>query len=619
MKKRKIKKKKIKKKFVPVLSLLALLSLFDQGTCKEKEETLPEIVVTANRMEEEIKETSAQVKVITKEEIERRGISLVSDVFRIQPSIYVTGNGGPGQTAGTIFSRGTKSAHSLVLVDGFKVNDPSLGMFDFGSLTVDDIEKIEIIEGPLSTLYGSEAVGGVINIITKKGKGKPKINLSLEGGSYGTIKHLAEISGELKGFDFRITPFHYYTSGFSAFKDGKEDDSFKTSGISAKFGLTPSSKIRLEFIGRYNYGRIEYDDWGKDAENLRKDHSYLTALKLSFSITDNFKPTLSTYKNYSERKYYEPEGWYTYTKYVSFTEGLSLENQLSILPYQVLLFGVDLKREGVKSISNGKENYDKSRTYVGFFLNDKFKFLRDKLILTLGIRHDDYRKFGEKTTYRLGVVYTIPSFNVKLKANYGTGFRVPSFDDLYYPSYNNPNLKPEEVKGWDLGFEKSFFKNLLTLNFITFYQRYKNLIQFNSTTQKPENIGKASIKGFELDLMAKINKDLFLKGSYVYLDPENKITKKYILYKPLHKACLTLDYSFHKFNFLLDYIYTGIRYGGTSRLSPYSLVNFSANYSFSPHFKFYLRLENLLNTDYEETENYGTPKRSIYGGIRLSF
>lgn len=614
-----MKSKKASRKLVPVLTILAIGTLFDYGICKEKEETLPEVVVTANRLEEEIEKISAQIKIITKEEIEKKGLTFISDVFRMVSSIYVPANGGPGQTAGTILSRGTKSAHVLIMIDGFKVNDPPSGMFDFGSLTVDDIERIEITEGPFSTLYGSEAVGGVINIITKKGKGKPRVSLSLDGGSYGTLKPSVEVSGELKGFDFRVNAFHYYTDGFSSYRYGKEDDSFKTSGISTKLGFSPTSKVRLEVLGKYNYGKVEYDGWRTDAENVRKDHNYLIGLKLNLFLTESFKQIFSGYKNFSERKFYEPQGWYPYTKYTTSTEGLSLENQLSFMPSYVLIFGADLRKEKVESIFSLNQGYDKSRDHLGLFINNKLKLLKDKLILTLGLRHDDYKKFGEKTTYRIGMLYNIPSFNLKLKANYGTGFRAPSFDDLYYPGLNNPDLKPEEVKGWDVGVEKFFFRDLLKLNFVTFYHKYKNLIQSDPITWKPKNIGKASIKGFEASFIANLADNLSLKSSYVYLDPENKITKEYIAYKPLHKACLTLDYSFHKINFTLDYIYTGIRYTPNTRLAPYSLINLSTNYSVSPYLKLYLRLENLLNTDYEEVKDYGTPKRSLYGGIKINF
>jgi vitamin B12 transporter len=619
------------KKILFKLSFLFLLgTLVSPSFCAEKEESkevkeIPEVVVSADRIEEPLKEVTSQVTVITKEELKKKNFIFLTDVLRTLPQLYIRANGGPGQTAGAILSRGTKSAHTLVLIDGFKVNDPSLGMFDFGSLTVDDIERIEIIEGPQSTLYGSEAVAGVINIITKKGKGRPKIGLYLEGGSYGTYKPSFELSGELKNLDFRLNTFYYYTDGFSAYRYGSEKDGFKNPFASAKIGLNLLPKVRFEFLGRYNYERIEYDGWNEDAENLRKDHNYLVGAKLNLALFEQFKQIFSIYKNYSQRKSYEPIGWSPYTRYTPSTEGFSWENFLNLGKIYSLVFGLDFKREKVKMLSEsswGSSSYDKKREYTGIFLNNKLSLLESKLLLTAGLRYDNYKSLGEKTTYRLGTNYIIPKIDVKLKANYGTSFRVPTFDDLYYPLFSNPNLKPEESKGWDLGFEKTFLENKLILGGSVFYQRYKDLIQWNPFTWQPQNVGKAVIKGVEANLTLKLTQNLSLKANYTYLDPEDRDKEKYLIYKPSHKAGATLEYLWGNLSVIADYVYTGERFAdpsNTQKLKSYSLVNLSANYSFNPKIKLYLRVENLFNANYEEVKDYGTPDRSFYAGIKFNY
>lgn len=623
------------KKLFHQLSFLFLLgTLVSPSFCAEKEESkevkeVPEVVVSADRIEEPLKEITSQVTVITKDELEKKNFVFITDVLRTLPQVYVSTYGGPGQIAGAILSRGIKSAHTLVLIDGLKVNDPSSGMFDFGSLTVDEIERIEIIEGPQSTLYGSEAVAGVINIVTKKGKGKPKAEIFLEGGSYETYKPSFEVSGEFKGFDFRLNTFHYYTDGFSAYRYGSEKDGFKNSFVSAKIGLNLLPKVRFEFLGRYNYGRIEYDDWGADAENLRKDHNYLVSAKLNLALFEQFKQTFSIYKNYSQRKSYEPESWSPYTRYTPYIEGFSWENFLNLGKIYSLVFGLDFKREKVEMFSESSwepSSYNKKREYTGIFLNNKLSFLDNKLFLNAGLRYDNYKNLGEKTTYRLGISYLIPKVDIKLKANYGTSFRVPTFDDLYYPGFSNPNLKSEESKGWDLGFEKAFLENKLIAEGSIFYQRYKDLIQWicdPSTWQcQPQNIGKAVIKGAEANLSLKLTQNLNLKANYTYLDPEDKEKEKYLIYKPSHKAGATLEYLWKNFSILADYVYTGERFAdllNTQKLKSYSLFNLSVNYSFNPKFKFYLRIENLFNANYEEVKDYGTPDSSFYTGIKFSY
>ncbi|QER42561.1 TonB-dependent receptor [Thermodesulfobacterium sp. TA1] len=609
--------------------------LASPGFCTEKPKPeefkeLPEVVVSADRVEEPIKETTAKVTVITKEELKKKNFVLVTDVLRTLPQVYVRANGGPGQTAGAILSRGAKSYHTLVLIDGFKVNDPSLGMFDFGSLTVDDIERIEIVEGPQSTLYGSEAVAGVINIITKKGKGKPKVGISLDAGSYGTYKPSFEVAGEFKGFDFRLNAFHYYTDGFSASRYGSEKDGFKNSFVSTKMGVNFHPKARFEVLGRYSYGRTEYDGYDFrynliDKDYVRREHHYLIGAKLDLSLLHNYKQTFSVYKNRFQRKFYEPDGWFPYNRYTPSAEGFSWENFLSLGKAYSLVFGVDFKREKVEMLSEsslGLTSYDEKREHVGIFVNNKFSFLEERLIFNVGLRHDDYKNFGEKTTYRLGFRYIIPQIEVVLKANYGTSFRAPTFDDLFYPNYSNPNLNPEESKGWDLSLERVFFKERLLLGISAFYQKYKDLIQFDQTTWKPENIGKAVIKGAEAYLNLRLTQNLSFKANYTYLDAEDRDKGKYLVYKPSHKAGATLEYSWKNLTLLADYVYTGERFhdkDNTKSLKPYSLVNLSANYSFNPKLKFYFRIENLFNANYEEVKDYGTPDRSIYGGIKFDY
>jgi vitamin B12 transporter len=616
----------MEKKFLCNLSLSLILGLAaSTGFCAENSQAVPEVVVSADRIEEPLKETTAKVTVITKEELEKKNFMFVGDVLRSLPQIYLTAYGGPGQTAGALLSRGTKSAHTLVLIDGFKVNDPSSGMFDFGSLSVDDIERIEIIEGPQSTLYGSEAVGGVINIITKKGKGKPKAGLLVAGGSYGTSKTSFELSGEAKIIDFRINALHYYTEGFSA-KNEKENekDSFKNTSFSSKIGFNLHPKVRLEFLGSYNYGRVEYDDYN-DKEAVKKSHSYLVGAKLDLSFLDNYKQTFSFYKNNYQRKDYTPKGWFTYTRYNPSTEGFSWENLLNLNKAYSIVFGLDFKREKVESYyesSFSNDFYDKKREHLGVFLNNKVSLLNDTLILNAGLRHDDYKNFGEKTTYRIGFRYLIPKVNLVLKGNYGTAFRVPTFDDLFYPGYNNPNLKPEESKGWDLYLEKDLLQERLVLGAGMFYQKYKDLIQFNFNTWKPQNVGKAVIKGAEANLSFKLTQNLRLKANYTYLDPEDRDKDKYLIYRPFHKVGATLEYSLKKLAFLADYTYTGQRFANvdnSQRLKPYSLVNLSANYYVSSNLKVYLKIDNLLNANYEETPNYNTPDRSFYAGISFSY
>ncbi len=600
-----------------------LISLFSLGLCEEKPEELPEIVVTANRIPEYLEETTAKTVLIPYEEIQKTNVILISDLLRTAPGVYVTSFGGPGKPTGIILNRSIRSSHTLVLLDGIKVNDPTTGMFDFGSLNAEDVERIEIIEGPQSTLYGSEAIGGVINIITKKGKEKPKINLSLESGSYGTYKPNFEISGEIKNWNFRLNSSYYNTEGFSAYRDGKEKDGFKNSFLSGKTGLNILPSLNIEFIGRYNYEKTEFDFPSSDANNIKKAKNYLLAGNINFEIFKNWKQYLLLSKNYSQRKHYYYDFGFS-TNYIVQTNEFHWQNEVLPFEFYNLIFGIEYRKEKGKY----EGYYDKERENMGFFINNKLNLFQKKLILNFGLRYDDYKKFGEKTTYRLGLNYLIPQLDIRLKANYGTGFMVPTFDDLFYPdeiwAKGNPNLKPEESKGWDIGIEKSLWNNKIDFSLIFFYQRYKNLIEWIpiNWVWQPQNIGSAIIKGFENNLSFHLAQNFSFKISYNYSDPEDKEINKYLRYKPQHKLCFSADYTKGNFSFLTQYIYTGERYAdkkNKNKLESYSLINLSSNYKLKSNIVFFGRIENLLNTDYEEVKNYNTPGRSIYLGLKLDY
>ncbi len=603
--------------------IIFLISLSSLGLSQEKPEELPEVVVTANRIQESLEETTAKTTLISLKEIDKTNVIFLSDLLRNLSGSYVTSYGGPGKTTGIILSRSVRSFHTLVLIDGIKVNDPTTGMFDFGSLNIDDIEKIEIVEGPQSTFYGSEAVGGVINIITKRGKGKPKINLSLESGSYGSYKPSLEISGKIKNWDFRLNSFYYNTEGFSAYKKGKEKDGFENSFLSVKTGLKILPNLNMEFLGRYNYGENEYDSPPIDANNIQKGKNYLLAGNINLELFKNWKQTLSLSKNYSQRKDYYHD-WGFYTKYITQIEEIIWQNEILPFEFYNFLFGIDYRKE--KAINEG--NYDKKRESLGLFINNKLN-LKKNLILNFGLRYDDYKKFGEKTTYRLGLNYFFSKFNIRVKANYGTAFRVPTFDDLFYPDViwarGNPNLKPEESKGWDIGVEKNLWNNKINFSLTFFYQKYKNLIEWMEIipwTWQPQNIGSAILKGFENTLNLNLTDHFSLKMSYTYLDSEDKEKEKYLPYKPSHKLFFSIDYTLSNFSFIADYIFTEKRYADKENrqiLSSYSLINLSTNYKLRPNLIIFGRAENILNTNYEEVKNYNTPGRSLYIGVKFNY
>lgn len=628
-----------------IFTIPALIFITNNSFSVENAQELPEIIVTANKIEEPLEETTSDSLVITKKELEKMNVDWVVDALRNIPSLYVKQSGGSGKQASVFLRTSTKSGDVLVMIDGIKVNSPTTGDFDFSSLSVDEIERIEIINGPQSTLYGSEAIAGVINIITKKGKGKPKINLSLESGSYGTYKPAFNLSGGNEKFDYRLTTYYYKTDGFSAYKNGEDDDGYKQSFVSGKFGFRPSEKLEFEFMGRYYYDRNELDFGTEDGFNLYKDdknyiqrrHHSLISGKVKVNLASNWKQTLTFSKVKEIFNTKDPDDifkWYS-AKVTPEIYLLDWQNNLSFLEKIFFTLGAEYRKEKGKYESSSF--YDEDVENTAIYLNTKFKLLQNKLILNGGVRYDNHQTFGEKITYKVGFLYNIESYALRIKGNYGTAFKAPTLNNLFWPdtgwSKGNPNLKPEESWAWDLGFEKdlNLFNKVITLSFSSFYQKYKNLIDWVEIapwTYQPQNISKASIKGFETSLDFSLTSNLKIKAGYTYLDTEEKETKKYLVYKPAHKFSIIGEYSINKLSLLADYTYTGKRYADENnekKLNSYSLVNLGAIYKLKSNLDIFFKIYNLFNNNYIENFNniykapYSTPDRSFYLGIRFSY
>ncbi len=544
----------------------------DKTLAYEKVEELPQVVITASKITEPLAEVTSDAIIITKEEIEKMNAHFVTEVLRTIPGIYVKQLGSPGKQASVFLKTSTKSGDLLVMIDGIKVNSPTTGDFDFSSLSVDEIERIEIINGPQSTLYGSEAMAGVINIITKKGKGKPRMNLSLEGGSYGTYKPAFNLSGGTEKIDYRVTTFYYKNDGFSAYKDGDEKDGYKNAFISGKFGFRPCGKLELEFLGRYYYARNEIDFGTEDGLSIYKDdpdciqrnYHLLISGKLKLYLTSNWKQILTVSKVRNLIKTSDPDDvfkWYS-SKIVPAIYILDWQHNLFLSKNFIFIIGTEYRKE--KGKYEGSTTYDEDIENKAIYMNSKIKLLNNNLILNGGIRYDNHQTFGKKTTYRIGFLYNIMPYALKIKANYGTAFKAPTLNDLFWPNtgwaMGNPDLKSEKSWAWNARIEKNFLNEKIKFSLSFFYQKYKNLIQWTpispeSWIWKPQNIGKANIKGSELSFTFTLSKNFIIRSGYTYIDTENEKNNKYLIYKPMHKFSVSGEYKINDFSLFAEYVY----------------------------------------------------------------
>ncbi|MCX5813351.1 MAG: TonB-dependent receptor [Proteobacteria bacterium] len=632
------------------LFLLFLIFIFPHVAKCQQLHSLDEIVVTATRVETPVEEVASSISIVTSKEIEDKKEPMVLDVLRGLPGVDVTQTGGLGRSS-SIYIRGANPEHTLVMIDGMEVNDVMhFGrLYDFSDLTIDNVERIEVLRGPQSTLYGSGAIGGVINIITKKGAGKPKFFVSGEGGSYNTFRESAGLEGSLKNFYYSLGISHINSKGISSAyrKDSNiETDGYDNASFSSRFGFTLGKHVNTDFIVHYTKTRSDIDNGGgrggDDVNNIYRAAQLLLKGKVDIALFEGkWIQSIEFATNTNDRTYFNPRDF----QHPDDAEKSSYNGRLNKIGWQhvveahktnTLTFGVEYKEE------TGKSDYrwinawgtgttlfpEKSAHNTGYYIQDQVK-LGEQFFGTIGLRLDDHSEIGSKITYRIAPAYFIKKTGTKIRGTYGTGERAPSLYQLYAPAtvwgaVGNVNLKPEESKGWDFGIDQDFFNEKVTLGITYFSNKFKNLIDYDNTLGYV-NIGKAQTDGVEFSTRIKARDDLTFDFSYTCMDTENQDTGESLLRRPKNKFSADTSYSFsEKGSIHLRVLYTGQRrdwmpYPSSGIVGGHTLVNIATKYNITKQIQLFARIENLLNRQYQEVRGYGTPGFSMYGGFKVAF
>ncbi len=649
----------LKKYLLVTVTFILLANLVFSEETKEKTEEEKttvlkhEVVVTATRVKTPVKEIASSVEVITEEELKQTRKETVLDALQAAAGLSVI-RSGPVGGASSIQIRGADNKHTLVMMDGMEVNDPVSPdrSFDMSLLLVENIDRIEIIRGPQSTLYGSDAIGGIINIITKKGRGKPDFHFTTIGGSYKTISGSAGINGSTEKIHYSFNASHYRTKGFSSasteYAGNSEKDGFRNSTLSGRVGFDISTNVQLDFTVRNINSKIDIDNqggaYGDDPNNVQdydafffKGQARTLLMKnrweqlLQFSLVDydrKYDNAIDELHPFSSDK----------SEYKSQLFKLSWQNNFFIHENNTLTFGIEYQAEQGESESFFEDMWGVTETVfplqkstnMGIYIQDQIK-LAGQFFATLGIRHDVHNQAGASTTYRIAPAYFIKQTGTKIKATLGTGFKAPSLYQLFAPGsvwgpIGNENLEPEKSKSWDAGIEQHLFKNKMVLGATYFSNSYENLIDFDWALGYI-NVNEAYSKGAEFTLRTEFYKNLFFKASYTLTDAKNKETEECLLRRPKHKLTASLNYRFaQKGNAHLSLVYVGeredqawINWVATRvAMSPYVLLNLSASYNIIDNIQIFVRLDNILNETYEMIKGYATPGLSVYAGVEIS-
>ena len=575
---------------------------------------LDQVIVTASRINESLASTLRDISVINREQIERAGQSTLIEILQTQPGIEITSNGGVGKTSG-VFMRGTNANHVVVLIDGVRINSATAGTTTFENLPVALIDRVEILRGPAASLYGQDAVGGVIQIFTKKGIGEPKFYAGLGYGTYDTKTAEAGVHGAIGDTQFALGMSSLDTDGYSSYKtnDNNFDDNDGYQNLSVTGSMSYKiadghelglqllhSKGKTQFDNRFNI--FSFDPTFSDSAEITQ-HSYSVYTKNQ--ITSNWLSTLKVGEGYDEQVTFAALGFFTPESRSVFRtkqHQLSWQNDVQ-LPVGTLTLAYDRLEERVKSTSafdkNGRNN---DGYYLGYLVG------LGNHTAQASYRSDHSSAFGSNDTHGLAYGYRLND-NWQIKASYGTAFKAPTFNDLYTPftdfgggfSYSgNPNLKPESSRNKELALV--YAKMSTNLSATYYHNDIRNLIlgAQGIPADTAINLGSVTIKGLTLTANQIVG-NWQLGGSVDIQSPRDSTTDNLLRRRANRHASANLSYSFGDWHFGAESITSSKRYDDPANqqsIAGYTIFNLTTDYQINKDWKVQTRVNNLFDKNY---------------------
>ena len=619
--------------------------VFGSATAQQITTVLPETVVSATLVPVLSSRVGSSINVVTSEDIDRLKVHSVPKLLRKIPGLAVRRSGVLGSFT-QVRIRGAEGNHTLVLIDGVEVNNPSgASEFDFGSLRSADIERIEVLRGPQSSIYGSDAVGGVINIIMKRGRGPGKIYLSLEGGSDETINSATSIRGSGTNYHYSLGITGFSTAGHSIAEnqgDETEDDGNKNLTFNLKAGLKPSKNLEIGIFSRHVRDKTESDSQPAvagvintkeaDEESLLRQNTSNLTLRYKM-LEDNWEHLLTVGKHKIKsdsftngHNSFETEGeknklrYQTNFFYKPFNS--SITHRLTFLSEKETELGKTLSSYG---------NTNRKITNYGYLGEYGIDF-KDQASFTSSYRHDNNDIFKNSDTFRFTGSYLSKELRYRLHTSYGKGVKNPTLFELFGSTENykgNPSLKPESSIGWDIGIEKRLFDDRLTIDATYFNNHITDLIQGSGNTSINFS-GETRVEGLELAIEARVFDDFIFSGQYTYTKGKDSRGQQ-LVRRAKHLASLNVSRSFYGGRVSLD---LGLDYNGKQSdiqfsnyfmtqkyvtLDDFFIVDVAASYKITENFSLIGRIENLLNEDYEEVFDFNEAGIGALIGFRSEF
>jgi len=615
-------------------------TLAQDGTAPP-DEVLPRIIVSATRVPTPEDEVASSVTLITAADIDAEQARTLPDVLASVPGLNVVHTGGSGgQTS--IFMRGTNSNHVKFFVDGIDVSDPSTptDTFDLEHLLLADVDRIEVLRGPQSGLYGSDAIGGAIYIVTKTGAGPPTATATLEGGSFGTFNQMGSVSGSsgatnyafnvdhFRSTDTPVTPLDLLAPG-----EQRHDDSYDNKSFSTKVGTKLTDDLDVSAVARYVDSTLlftgeNFNDYPPipDATRSEEDVEQLfTRASAHLALFQGiFDQTFGVGYSHDHTSDYGPEITPTFNR----GDRLKVDWQgnITLAPGELLVLGAEHQRDAIQDSPISAQ----MTTNAGFAqLQSSFG---NRFFDTVSVRYDDNDRFGSKTTYRIAPEFVITATGTTLKGSVGSGFKAPTLNQLFvnYPAYDfyaNPDLKPESSVGYDLGVEQVLFQKELRFGITYFHNHIHDLIDNNETFTSYANVDRATTYGFENFIAYRPFARLLMRADYTYTLATDEITGEELLRRPKVKSSLASTWqASDALSITAILLYVGPwlddNRAGTN-LEPltaggYTTTNVAASYVLSRNLTLFARIDNLFDRRYEDPLGFDRPGFGVFAGVRAT-
>lgn len=632
------------------LTLLSsgLLHAADQAPNKEAKPTqeLPATVITATRTETEADKTASSITVIIRKEIDQEQFRLLADALRTVPGMTIVNPGVPGNVA-TVLTRGTATKDTMLVIDGRPVPINLAGSFNLETLALDNVERIEVLRGPAASLYGGRTMGGVINVITRSGRGlaKPETTAFFEAGSYGTFREGISTLGAAGDFDWSLEASRTDIQG------QRLNSQFQQSNIAGKLGWQIADDLRFDLDLRYYtaevgtpgsryrlvpgplFNTVVVDENGADPDGNLLSEFWSLSPRLTWDTNEHWQQTL-TYSHSQFRQVAEDiDGFFITSReqnnrVSSRTDWLEYQSAIQIIDSWKVTAGAWFQDQNITRFNDNTQvvDIDQNFTNWALFLQSQAEVLPG-LNLLASVRYDSYSDFDDATTWRAGISYRVPRLQTLVHANYGTAYTPPTPQDLTPVFGGDPLLvQPERSQGYEIGIQQPLFSSKLVLHATAFRNDLRDTYQFLPPLYQLDPIGEATTQGIESGFQWMPGKSLSISLDHTYLDAQDDTQGIRLVRRPRHSVNGAITVRPHEdVTVSLSAVYVIDREdydavsGAQRDIEDFLNVRLSATWRVSQNVELFGRIENLFGDQYEEIPGFPAMDTGAYAGVKIRF